>query len=449
MPDLTFGTSAYDRTRGNFPSIPVVNMVAEQSPTEQHTSLLSRPGLENTGVVMGTGPVKALYQIDGVLSEGLFGVSGGHVYSGGTDLGTIDGSGPAYIAGYADRVFFNSGASVKVWDGTALSTVTLPDTFNVSSLCVGADRLIIVDDGTGRFYWSDPLTSTLPVLSFATAENSPDNLRQCLFLGDTLLLFGAETVEFWPVNTDANLPFQPLVGRTFQVGLRANGCATLWNGTFAWITDQNTICVTDYNNVASNPGLEEKLSNSTTAKLWTFVLDSVEYLAVTLDTETWVLNARTTQWSTFESDGAPNWIPNCYASGIFGSSVDGNLIQWTNDYQDFGAVLERRFRAGMPMDSGTVQLSNVILRTNPGHTPFLSGAYANPTVELRTSNDGGFDWSSWKEKPLGAQGKYKTSVMWRSLGYFGAPSILVEFRVTDPVPFRVSNVTANEPYSRI
>lgn len=449
MPDLTFGTSAYDRERGNFPQIPVVNLVAEDTPTEQHTALISRPGLQNSGVTMGTGPVKALFQIDGVLNKGLFGISNGRLYSSGTDLGPIDGTGPAYLAGYADRVFANSGGSVWVYDGTSLGSVAMPGSFSVSSLCVGADRLIVVDAGTGRFYWSDPLTSTVQALNFATAENSPDNLRQCLFLGDQLILFGAKTVEFWPVNSNANLPFQPLVGRTFQVGIRDNGCATLWNGTFAWITDQNQICVTDINNIASNPGLNAKIEASTTAKLWTFVLDSNEFLACTIDNETWVLNPRTTQWSTFESFGHSNWVPGCYAAGYFGSSVDGNLIQWSNDYQDFGGTLERRFRAGMPTDAGTTQLFNVILRANPGHTPFLSGTYSNPTVELRTSKDNGETWSNWKPRSLGENGRYRQSIMWRSLGYFGPPSVFVEIRVTDPVPFRVSNVVANESYARI
>src|SRR6185295_5870860 len=143
------------------------------------------------------------------------------------------------------------------------------------------------------------------------------------------------------------------------------------------------------------------------------------------------------------------FIPQCFASDLFGSSVDGSILQWTSDHSDLGGVLERRFRAGIMINSGTTPINNVILRTNPGQTPFIVGTYADPTVELTTSKDGGFAWTAHRDRSLGAQGEYRAEVEWRSLGRFGYPGALLEFRVTDPVPFRVSKVLANEPYGGI
>jgi len=183
--------------------------------------------------------------------------------------------------------------------------------------------------------------------------------------------------------------------------------------------------------------------------LWRFFLEGMEFLAVRLDTETWVFNNQSSQWSTFESYGQSNWIPQCYANNTFGSSIDGNLLQWSNDYSDLGGILERRFRAGLPLTNNVQPVYNLTLRTNPGQTSYLTGTYANPTVEVRTSKDGGFEWGNWKGRTLGATGKYRSLVMWRSLGFFGFPSAMFEFRVTDPVPFRVSGVTANEQYGGV
>lgn len=447
--DLTFGTSAFDRERGNFPSLPVINMFAEDEPVEGGIVLQSRPGLENTGTSMGTGPVKTLFQIDGVLSGALFGISAGHLYESSTDRGAITGTGPAKLVGFEGLLFANAGDDVHAWDGAALTTVVTPSSFDVLSMCIGASRLIVIDKGTGSFFWSDPLTDTVNALSFATAENSPDLLKECLFIGDTLILFGSRTIEFWPVATDPDAPFQPLVGRTFQMGIRDTGCAVEFLGSFAWVTHRNQVCITDPTNIISQPGLEAKIKNSTNCSLWTFRLESTEFLAVRLDNETWIYSGRSNQWSKFESYGETNFIPQCAAGDVFGSSLDGNLIQFSNDYEDFGDVLERRFRAGAVINIPAQPINNIFIRTNSGQTPFIVGNYTNPIVELRSSRDGGFIWGPWKPKNLGTQGQYRKRVSWTSLGLFSYPGAFFEFRVTDPVPFRVAKVVANDPYGGI
>lgn len=445
MPELRYGTSNLDRDNGNFPEIPVINMVVEQVPTEPNVSLISRLGLQNSGTSMGSGPVKALYSVDGVLSGALFGVSGTSLYEGSTSRGTVTGSGHVSIAGYEGFVFVNAGDDVHQWNGSAFSTVAMPDSSDVICLCVGSSRLIVIKKDTGRFYWSNVLDPTVDALSFATAENSPDKLKACLFLGDTLILFGSDTVEFWPASgVNPDLPWQPLVGRTFQIGTKDIGTACLFNGTFAWVTDRNDIRVGDASNTISDAGLEEKIAASTVCRIWSFMLESTEFLALTLDTETWVFSSKSSQWSKFESNGDTNWIPRCYANGYFGSKNDGNLITWTSDHKDFGGVLERRFRAGMPIQTGSVPLMNISLRANAGTTPYTVGDYTNPTVSLRTSRDGGRNWTSWKSRPMGPNADYRQPIVWRSLGFFGRPSLLVEIKITDPVPFRVSGLSVNE-----
>lgn len=450
MPMLEYATSAYDRDRGNLPELPVVNMTVEQVPTESRPILQSRAGLALQGTTMGAGPVKRLFQIDGVLDGSMFGVSAGHLYKGGTDLGVINGSGPAALAGFETFVFATQGTGLYKYDGTTLATVATPGSFDVLSLCVGTSRLIIIDKGTGQFYWSDVLTANVDALSFATAENTPDKLKECLFLGDTLHLFGTETVEFWPASTvNPDLPYQPLIGRTFQVGIRDTGCATPFASSFAWITSHNQICIGTPEQAVSDSGLDEKLANSATASLWSFFLDGVEYLACTLDDATWVFSKKSSQWSLFESYGKNNWIPRCYANNVFGSSVDGTLSEWSDTYDDFGDILERRFRAGKVITDGTLPIFVVSLRANTGHTPYLEGTYADPSIELRTSTDGGNRWAKWRRKSFGVNGKYRQVVRWLGLGNFGNPGFLCEVRMTDPVPFRVSDMTANEDYATI
>lgn len=445
MPAIPYGTSAYSRDRGNLPTAPVVNMFAESVPAIEGTPILqSRNGLENEGTTLGAGPVQALFKVDG----DLYAISNGGFYTGATLRGTVNGTGPAKIAAYENRVFANSGALLYTWDGATFSTVTTPDSFSVIDMCVAASRLVVIKQGSGRIYWSDVLSTAINPLSFATAESSIDQLRACLYIGDILVLFGTETVEFWPASASGTTPFQPLPGRAFPVGVRATGCATGFQSTFAWITNKNQIAVTRPEEVISNPDLEVKLVASATASLYTFPIEGCEYLAVRLDTETWVFSSKTKTWSTFQSYEKSNWIPQCYDGGVFGSAIDGRLLQWTADHSDFGGILERRFMAGALFEQPVVPLANVQIQVNTGRTPFLTGTYANPVVEMRTSKDG-FIWGDWDPASLGTQGNIRPRVQWRSLGFFHRPGMFLEFRVTDPVPFRVAGVMINEPYGGV
>lgn len=446
MPDLSYSISVSDRRRGDFPFLPVTNMLAENIPSEPSVVLQSRPGLENDSTAMGLAGVKALYQADGVLNNSLFGVSGTDFYKDSTLVGSIDGTGYTSFAGYDDYVFVNSGAGLWSYDGTTLSQIAFPDSADITKVLVAASRIVTIRKDTDTIYWSDPLGVTIDALDFASAENSPDSLKDMLFVGDKLLLFGKETIEVWPTTTDADLPFAPLVGATIPLGIKDTGLAQHFNRTFAWITNHNEVCVQDPDNIISDPELQVKIEKSSEVALWTFYVDDNEYLAVQLDEETWVYGARTQVWSLLSSYGESRWVCQCFDNGVFGTNKDGTLVKWSDDYSDFDGEIERRFRAWVPLTSGSVTISNIILRTNPGHTPFLSGDFSEPVVELRTSRDGGVTWMPWKQRTLGQQGQYSARTIWASMGQFSYPGLLVDIRTTDPIAFRVSGLVFNEPF---
>ena len=443
---LQYGLSAFERARGNLPRLPVVNMFAEQAASEDDGVVLqSRPGLADVETLGGE--IQALFAKDGVFSGDRFAVVDGDLYREAALVNVLNGDGPFFMDGFEDRLFIAGGGSLFEYNGIAMGTVPFPDSASVTKVLVGASRAIAIRADTETFYWSDPLTSTIDSLSFASAESQPDRIRDALFIDDMLILFGAETVEFWPNTGDADLPFQPLEGRVFEAGIKATGAACALGTGFAWVTDDNKVCRNDPENVLSNEGLEEKIAASATCRLWTFWIDATEFLALSLDAQTWVMSARTGTWHEFRSYGEANWLPTCYA-GVFGTR-DGRLVEWTQTHADFGGVLERLFRAGASLNSAAVIVNNIALRTNPGTTPYLSGDYANPIVEMRTSRDGGNTWGSWRSASLGAQGEYRRKVQWVGCGGFGQPGMMAEFRVTDPVPFRVSGVFANEQFGGI
>lgn len=444
MPALQFGLSSYERAEGDLPGLPVVNMYAEQAQSEG-VVLQSRRGLVDRETNMGAGPVKQLFKRDGVVSGRLLGVSAGRFFDATTDRGAVTGSGAVSIAGNELGAMVAAGGPLYYYNGSTLATVTFPDSANVIKVVEGASRFIAIRAGGGKFYWTAPLALTIDPLAFATAESESDQLLDALFIDDALVLFGSETVEFWPNTGDALLPFQPLQGRVFERGIKATGCATAFGSSFAWITDQNQVCIGEENNIVSNPGLEERIAASATASAFNFFIDGAEFLCIRLDGETEVYNLRSGAWSEFASDGESNWLAVCHAAGVFGSGVDGKTLEFGPGYQELGGVLERRFRAGLPINGGGVNIQNLRLRTNPGQTQFLTGIYADATVEMRESRNGGQTWEAWQSTSLGVQGDYRSMPEWRALGLASQPGFMPEFRVTDPVAFRVSGVFVNEP----
>lgn len=444
MPSVQFGTSSYSRSRGDMPPLRVINMFVEEAPTEETgIAVQSRPGLAETGVTMGSS-VEALFRRDGVLSGGLFGLGSGNLYDGSSSVGSIGGSGAASIAGNESGLMATAGAGLKHYDGSTLAAVSFPDGANVRKVIEGASRFIAIRDNSAKFYWTTPLATTFDPLNFATAESAADRLYDALFIDAILVLFGSETVEFWPITGDADLPFAPLQARVIERGIKATGCATPIGSTFAWVTNLNQVCISDEETVISSPGLQEQIEASGECRLFTMVIDGSEYLVLRIDSETQVWSMRSKRWSEFQSFGETNWMAQCYAGGVFGSS-DGRILEWSDTHYDLGGVLERRLSFGFPLNSGGVRIDNIQLRCNVGQAP-LTGTYTDPVAELRLSRNVGKSWGAWKQKALGRQGQFRTKAQWRACGMASYPGLLGEIKVTDPVDFRVSDILVNEQW---
>lgn len=446
---IPYGLSSYQRGPGDLPELPVVNCYAEAAPTEEGQVVLqSRPGLADRSADMGAGPVRALFKQDGVLSGALFGVSNGNLYSATTLVGAIAGSDAVSMAGNEIGLMVTAGSTLYHYNGTTLAAVSFPDSANVAHIFAGGSRFWAVRKDTGKLYWTDSLEADVEALDFATAESLPDKLLQGLWIDGAAILFGSESVEFWQQTGSATLPLKPLINMVWEVGIRATGCAVAIGETFACVTNENNVILQNERNIISNAGLQAKIEASTAVSLFTFLMDGVEFLCLRLDTEAHAYNPRTGMWNEFETLGLTNWSAQCWAGDVFGSAEDGKTLEWSAGHTDVLAtnnVLERRFRAGFPVNSGGVNIANLILRSNVGQTPYLTGDYTEPKVEMRISRDAGQTWGNWRGVSLGSQGNYRTKVQWRACGMASQPAFLAEFRVTDPIDVRFSDVLVNEP----
>lgn len=453
MPEIGLSTSAIRRGRGNLPQMPLVNMFLETAITEpRQFSLISHPGLAEEGTQLGSGPVTALFQRDGVISGAVAGVSAGGLYSGGSLLGAITETVTASLAGNEIGIVAAAGGDAKYYSGTAFSTVDFPDGAGVRKVIEQGGRFIFLRYGSGAWYFGDVLDAaivagvlTVNALDFATAESEPDQLVDALAFEDAIAFGGTETIEFWAKTGDADLPYTPSTGRVFQKGVRETGCMALFDNTFAWVSPDNIVYrAGNVPERISDAGIEELIAASATCRVDSYFFEGHEFLKVKLDNETIEFDAQTGQWAERKT-GVSNFIGGPVIFGpVFGGN-DGKLYE-PAEYADLTSYHERSFCVFSPVNGGAIPIDNLRLRTDPGQTDYLTGDYADPTIELFVSYDGGQTFEAALPESLGEAGEYRREVEWRALGSADYPGFFAKLRVTDPVSFRCSGAFINEPH---
>lgn len=451
MPDLSYGVGAYLRREGNLPEFKLRNMWAERTPAgEKGVILQSRPGLQRIGT-RGSGPVRALFQKDGVFGGDVFSMSGSTLYREAIAVGAVAGNGPVSIdgrnIGTDSEVVVTAGGSAYSYNGTDLQAIGF--TFPISSVLFANTRFLYARKDAHSVYWSAQHDGRdIDELDFFSAESRPDELYELVGVGDEAWLVGSETVEPWQPSGAADPPFIRSQGRLYRKGALASGCSEEVDNTLLWVgNDRIVYRGAEVPQRISDHGIEERIAGSSDVSVFRFLYQGHSFFCVRLDSATFAYDIATGQWCEFASYGRSNYAAACAVDidgkPLFGDSLYGSLWQFAG-HDDDGAQLERLFTAAAPLN-GPAQVNTLGLIVNVGQTGLLSGDYAEPVVEMRTSRDAAQTWGNYRSAPLGAQGEYRTRTEWRRLGMFDPPGIVVEIRCTAPVPFRVSAVKVNEP----
>lgn len=455
MPDLAISAGVRRRDRGSLRQSVLYNMFLERD--EEAPDGFARQSRQGLGArsTIGGGPINGLFARKGVYSEALFGISSSTLYRDATALGSVNGTGPSSFAASATEVLVTRGTTPHSYNGTNLAVAPVMDAddnpYDVRAVGYLGGYFIAVRDGTNRFYWSTSQNGRLwDGLDFAAAESEPDELIEVYVVNDGLWLMGAETVEFWQL-TGADPPFARVEGFLLKKGMIATGCAAEADNTLFWWGHDNRIyrAAQGAPQGVSDNAIEEQLENSTLRGMFSFTYEGAVFVAVRTDTGTFILNVGVGSWSEYGTYGRDNWRISYAAmvgdSPVFGDDEDGTLWEFEEGNWDDGEYLERRFSAAFNWTGGSVVGHRLCVLGNPGDTPLLTGQGSDPVLEIRYSRDNGKTWGDWRSTGLGAQGKYRQRIELRRLGLFDTQGGVFEFRVTDPVPFRVSRVFANEP----
>lgn len=463
MPSLTYGVGSYDREAGTLPPLTLINMYVERAATSENQACLqSMPGLAVLKT-NGSGPVRQIYCNAGTLGGDDFSVIGSGdsptLYRGTTLIGTLTGlgSGPVSIAGSNSEILIAAGGDMYRYNGS-LTKVTFPDNAHVRAVCFIGSLFVAVrgtessgaaDLYPGRFYFSAVLDgSTWDALNYATAEREADALLDVAALNDQLLLYGETTIEGWADTGAADLPFTRTEGVGSQSkGILATGCVCEAAETKFHVGSDGVVYSLGegFARVSEN-WLEAKIIAATSVSLFSFRHEGHEFVCVRLDSETYAYDCTTQTWPQFQTNGG-QWIAQCAAmkdtTVYFGHSSTGQIMQFSG-WDHLGVAMTREFTAATQLD-GPGSVDNIWIWANTGQTALLSGQGSDPQMEMAASRDAGNTWTGFDSASLGKRGAYRQIPEWRRLGQYDAPGAMFRFRVSDPVPLRVSAVKYNEP----
>jgi len=449
---LEFAKGAYNRSDVGLPQARLQNFYVEKTEGgPSNDARLPRPGLAESYLV-GAGPIRGAYQQKGVFGGDRFFVSGSQVYRETTLLGAIIGDGPARFAASATQLVIVSGGSAYLYDGVSFGIITDPDLPSVSDVTTLAGRFIYTELDTDRFYWSVVNDAQdIDGLAFATAEGSPDANVAMGVLGDELFFFGQVTTEMWFPTGDQDAPYQRTQGRRFERGCASQTSVAVLDNALFWVGNDRIVYRSgNVPNRVSTHGIEESLRKCSTIEDCTgfyVTFDGHSFYVLGIpDQATYAYDVATQEWAEWTSYGRDTFrVTSCVmvdGQAFMGDSDSGQI--WTFDperYTDGSDVITGLVSCFYPKSSGVEFNFMVGLQAVRG---VGNGAAPDPIVEMRYSDDGGREWSNWRQTSAGKIGEYGVKGIWRKLAQVRNPGRGYEFRITDPVLKVLSYAVINE-----
>lgn len=412
---------------------------------------------------LALGPVRSDLLVNGGF---IYVVSGANLYRTDengvvTSLGAVNGTGRAKLAanavpGDSQILILNGSGSGFIYDNAGgLVAITDPDFFPSSSVTVLNERFWLARDGTNEFFGSEISDGTsYDPLTFASAEESPDNVVGVVAKKSALHVLGTDTSEYQQSFTDLILPLRPVKGATKEWGVLAKDSLAEINDSFAFLADDRTvrmmrgtqlIKISDLNfdlkingnGTATSPGF-----NTVDDAIGFFVdgpVHSIYYITFPTEGYTWGYDLNTGLSHIRESEGLGFWRVNSavkFAGKIIcGDSVSGKLsILDPDNKTENGGILRTKLITPTVSYEKDVTIPLIVIDMEVAQT---TDPTADPKMMVYYTKDGGNTYTNKGHISLGAYGNHRARVPLRGFGRlvrnkdFG-----LKLEITDPVGVR-------------
>jgi hypothetical protein len=432
--------------RVDLPQITLLNLFAEQEPPQDgQIALLPRPALE-VYATRGEGPSRGLYSRPGSLDNKLFAASGVSLFADAVNIGSLPGGNPVKMSAELDVLLIATGDKLYSSDGASVTAVEFPDDAGVADVAFLGGYAFAIRAGSRRLYFSLDHT-TWDGLDYLSAEQGTGNALGLAVVIDQLWVFCEDRTEIFTLTGDADMPLQRVEGRMFDKGTISAASIAKFDNTATWVGQDGIVYRGESLPLRiSDHGIEERIQDSRPADVnaWSFAWFGHLFYVLNLTHGTFAFDAATKQWHELGSYGMTGWRAR---SGILyegkvitGDARDGTLWRLTDEASnDAGTPIQRVF-SGIILKK--VIADNISVDCSTGQT-------GNPnippgTMEMRTSRDGGQAWTGWRQTNLGREGNFRARAVFRRLGIVDQGEMLMQWRLTDTRPWRVSTVSLND-----
>lgn len=441
-------TSVATYRRSDLPGVRLLNMYAEAAEkVAQNVVLLPRPALTPRTAFAATGAVWGLFHQPGAFGDAVFTATGGRLFSNAADVGSLPASSGVQMTVADNALLATAGATLYRYDGMTLTTPTFPDTASVSSVAFLGGYAFAARAGSRRFYFSADSGATWDGLDYLSAEQSTDYIVGLMVVVDQLWVLCQRHVEIFFLTGDADAPVQRVQGRVFDKGCLARDTIVRLDNSVVWVGHDGIV----YRGEAaplriSDHGVEERIALSGAAEMtaWSYAWRGHLFYVLQLAAETLVYDVATQQWHEAGSYGLPRWRGRVGVQVgrdiVVGDDRDSRLWMLADDvYADDSIQIERLFTI-LLNDPGFVDMVQMDMSAGDAPNP-----NADPgVIEMRTSRDDGRTFLEWRQRPLGKQGEYRARIGFNRVGMIDREGMLVQVRITDPRPSRISSVRAND-----
>jgi len=317
--------------------------------------------------------------------------------------------------------------------------------------------LIAVRPNSRQHYVSNNLditawTSVSSIPTFFTKQNSSDNSVANDVLNGTIILWGAQSIEFWQDVGTFPLPFARINGASQTWGLAAVNSRAFLNNTMIFLGHNpqggiqvvmlegyspKRVSTSDVENIFSSlPVVSDAVSMS-------YVIDGHPMYQTTFPSanRSFLYDTLSDMWSEVQTglDLQSRHIANLSVtfgvSDLVSDSTTGNVYLLTDTaYTDNGTPIKRQVvTRHVTNDGNDFGISELLFDMETG-VGLQAGQGMSPQVMLQSSKDDGRTWGPERYASLGAVGQYRSPrVIFRRLGR--GRDFVFRLTMTDPVKF--------------
>ncbi len=440
-------------------------MFVEQAPDSKTAyTLYSTPGLKTFSTTGATTGCRGGIVIGSVLYV-VFGETIFKITSGGasTAIATLPGTDNVSMAvnrAAVKQIAIAAQGSAYIMAADVLTEIADADLPANPIGVVYLDGYFIWAYADGTMYQSALNSGTAyNALDFAEAEAKPDSTRDIGILGDRLVNFGAESVEFFYNAAPAEgFSFYSQPGALIDRGVLSSNCWADFDNTIAWIDDQG-IVVRGEGTIARDIGsypveadiqatIKKQEQSEIVVRTWSYA--GHEMLQIHSPDWCWFYDASTQKWFKRASQDKNSWrglhffrvfnktiVGDAY-TGILYEQDDATYVEGSNEhirecvsnYVTAGANRVRHDALYLDIETGVGDAGG-------------SADQITPEIVLSWSDDAGRTWQGYRQISIGQQGKYETRVQARRLGIAGDKGRVYRVTFSPALPFTLLGAEAD------